>query len=105
VSIVYLHMWGYGSNTWYKVLTLLWFNVSVQVVTVPQAKKLWGGKYLILANFGVLNTKITLNIENWLWLPSYRRDLLKISYSPADGRVLSAEVLCERIPRRILFTT
>ena len=41
---------GYGNNTWYKVLTLLWF-VSVQVVRVPQAKKLWGEKVPNLSKF------------------------------------------------------
>jgi len=44
-------MGGYGNNTWYKVLMLLRFNVRVQVVTVPQAKKLWGEKVPNLSKF------------------------------------------------------
>jgi len=48
---------------------------------------------------------MALNIENWLWFPSYRRDLIKTSYSPVDSRVLSAKVPCEHIPSHILITT
>ena len=51
MSVVYHHMGGYGNNTWYKVLMLLRFNVRVQVVTVPQAKKLWGEKVPNLSKF------------------------------------------------------
>jgi len=48
-------------------------------------QKLWGGeKYLIFANFGVLNMKVVLNNENWLWFPSYRRDLIKMSYHAVE---------------------
>jgi len=41
-------------------------------------------KYLFLFNFGVLNMKMTLKIENWFWFASYGRDLLRASCCPAD---------------------
>ena len=51
---------------------------------MPHPKKYWGEEYLILPNFGMLNMKVVLNIENWLWFPSYIRDLIKMSYHSVD---------------------
>jgi len=42
VSVVFRRMGGYGNIIWYKVLTLYQFNISVQMVTMPQAKELRG---------------------------------------------------------------
>ena len=45
-------------------------DIPVTLCNMPQIMKT---KYLLSANYGVLKLKMTLNIENWLWLPSYKR--------------------------------
>jgi hypothetical protein len=40
--------------------------------------------YLILGNFGVLDMKMRLRIENCFWFKSYGMDLIRTSYRSAD---------------------
>jgi hypothetical protein len=49
-----------------------------------QHAKFTENKILNLINFGVLNKKMTLKIENWLWFPSYRRDIIRMRYHTVD---------------------
>jgi hypothetical protein len=51
--------------------------------TLCNIQKILKQKYLFLANFWVLNKKIALKIENWLWFASYKRDLIRTSYCSA----------------------
>lgn len=75
-------------------------------VTLCNIQNIQKQKYLFLFNFGVLNMKMTLKIENWLWFASYGRDLIRGSYCSADEyRALGTKMMCNRIPRYILSAT
>jgi hypothetical protein len=56
-------------------------NCILHCATLKNSKK---RKYLISANFGALNTKIALKIQNWFWFLSNGRDLIKMSYWLAE---------------------
>jgi hypothetical protein len=56
-------------------------NCILHCTTLKNLKK---RKYLISANFGALNTKMALKIQNWLWLLSNGRELIKMSYRSAE---------------------
>jgi hypothetical protein len=53
-------------------------------ITLCSTQKITETRIPIVANFGMMNTKMTLKIENWLWFPSYGRDLIRMSYCSAD---------------------
>jgi hypothetical protein len=47
---------------------------------------------LILGNLGVLNTKMSLKTDNWLWFTSYGRNHVRTSYRSADDTELLPNV-------------
>jgi len=49
-------------------------------ITLCKIQNIQKQKYISLSNFVVLNMKMTLKIENWLWFTSYRRDLIRAIY-------------------------
>jgi hypothetical protein len=56
----------------------------MSVIHCATCKKIWKWKELILANFGMLNMKMTLKTENRFWFSSYRGDLVRMRYCSAD---------------------
>jgi hypothetical protein len=46
----------------------------------------------------MLNTKMTVKIENWPWFPTYGRDLKERVIAQRASSALDAEVECDRIP-------